>query len=74
MGVLSDGKRDSKHRAAAAEGLNMLGDPSAMPVLLQLAKTQFLTPGQEQGRDAGARRHQSNARGVRGHPVFAAHR
>ena len=44
MGVLSDGKRDSKHRAAAAEGLNMMGDPSAMPVLLQLAKTQFLTP------------------------------
>ncbi len=44
IGVLSDGKRDPKHRAAAAEGLNMLGDASAMPILLQMAKTPFLTP------------------------------
>ena len=44
LGVLSDGKRDPKHRAAAAEGLNMMGDMSALPVLFQIAKTPFLTP------------------------------
>ncbi|HMU37946.1 MAG TPA: HEAT repeat domain-containing protein [Pseudomonadota bacterium] len=44
LAILSDGKRDPKHRAAAAEGLNMLGDLSALPVLLSIAKTQFLTP------------------------------
>lgn len=42
--ILSDAKRDPKHRAAAAEGLNMLGDMSALPVLLSIAKTPFLTP------------------------------
>ena len=44
LAVLSDGKRDPKHRAAAAEGLNMLGDATAMPILLQMSKTPFLTP------------------------------
>lgn len=44
LAVLSDGKRDPKHRAAAAEGLNMLGDMSALPILLGIAKTPFLTP------------------------------
>jgi len=44
LSVLSDGKRDPKHRAAAAEGLNMMGDMSALPVLFQIAKTPFLTP------------------------------
>ncbi len=38
-GVLTDAKRDFKVRISAAEALNLLGDPSALPTLLQVAKT-----------------------------------
>jgi HEAT repeat protein len=39
VGVLTDAKRDYKVRISAAEALNFLGDPSALPALLQVAKT-----------------------------------
>jgi HEAT repeat protein len=38
-GVLTDAKRDYKVRISAAEALNLAGDPSALPTLLQVAKT-----------------------------------
>jgi HEAT repeat protein len=38
-GVLSDAKRDYKVRISAAEALNFAGDTSALPTLLQVAKT-----------------------------------
>jgi HEAT repeat protein len=39
VGVLTDGKRDYKVRISAAEALNFAGDPTALPALLQMAKT-----------------------------------
>ena len=39
VGVLTDAKRDFKVRISAAEALNFAGDPSALPALLQVAKT-----------------------------------
>jgi HEAT repeat protein len=36
---LTDAKRDYKVRISAAEALNFAGDPSALPALLQVAKT-----------------------------------
>lgn len=44
LGIMADGKRDPKHRAAAAEALNMLGTTDALPGLLAMAKTTFITP------------------------------
>lgn len=38
VGVLTDAKRDYKVRISAAEALNLLGDPSALPALLETAK------------------------------------
>jgi HEAT repeat protein len=38
-GVLTDAKRDFKVRISAAEALNLAGDPSSLPTLLQVAKT-----------------------------------
>ncbi|HEY1587215.1 MAG TPA: HEAT repeat domain-containing protein, partial [Polyangia bacterium] len=38
-GVLTDAKRDFKVRISAAEALNLAGDPTALPTLLQVAKT-----------------------------------
>lgn len=39
LAVLTDAKRDFKVRISAAEALNFAGDPSALPTLLQVAKT-----------------------------------
>jgi HEAT repeat protein len=39
VGVLTDAKRDYKVRISAAEALNFAGDPSALPAILQVAKT-----------------------------------
>ncbi|MCS6913316.1 MAG: HEAT repeat domain-containing protein [Myxococcales bacterium] len=44
IAVASDPKRHSKLRAAAATGLNFLGATEALPVLLQLAKTPYFNP------------------------------
>lgn len=44
LGIMGDTKRDPKHRAAAAEGLNMLGNLDALPGMLAMAKTSFITP------------------------------
>jgi HEAT repeat protein len=43
MGVADDAKRPPKHKAAAAEALNLAGDPAALPTLLRLAQTKFLS-------------------------------
>ena len=39
VGVLTDAKRDFKVRISAAEALNFAGDTSALPAILQVAKT-----------------------------------
>jgi len=39
VGVLTDAKRDYKVRISAAEALNFAGDTSALPAILQVAKT-----------------------------------
>src|SRR5262249_37338806 len=39
---LSDGKKDAKLRAAAAEALNAAGDPSPLPALLKIAGENFI--------------------------------
>lgn len=44
LGVMNDGKRDPKHRAAAGEALNMLGNIEALPGLVTMSKTSFITP------------------------------
>lgn len=46
-GALTDAKRDYKVRISAAEALNLAGDPSALPVLLQTAKTGDVVKGGE---------------------------
>lgn len=43
QGILNDPKRNNKHRAAAAEALNALGDTSALPSLLKIANEKFIT-------------------------------
>lgn len=43
LGILGDAKRHAKHRAAAAEGLNLLGVTEGLPQMFALAKTQYLT-------------------------------
>jgi len=44
LGILSDTKRPAKLRAAAAEGLNLLGATEALPAMLAAAKTQYVKP------------------------------
>jgi HEAT repeat protein len=47
VAVLTDGKRDFKVRISAAEALNLSGDASALPALLQVAKTGDVMKGGE---------------------------
>ena len=42
LAVLIDPKRHTKERSAAAEALNLVGDPSALPVLLKVAQGKFI--------------------------------
>lgn len=42
LGVLNDPKRHNKERSAAAQALNFLGDPSALPSLKKLADMKFI--------------------------------
>ena len=48
IGILSDGKRNAKHRAAAAEGLNLLSATDALPARLAAAKTNYISGKGEQ--------------------------
>ncbi len=48
IGILSDGKRNAKHRAAAAEGLNLLSATDALPAMLAAAKTNYISGKGEQ--------------------------
>jgi HEAT repeat protein len=43
LAVLNDPKRHTKERAAAAEALNALGDPGALPSLLKAAQGKFIS-------------------------------
>ena len=47
VAVLSDAKRDFKVRISAAEALNLAGDATALPALLQVAKTGDVVKGGE---------------------------
>jgi HEAT repeat protein len=47
LGVLTDAKRDYKVRISAAEALNLAGDLSALPTLLQVAKTGDVVKGKD---------------------------
>ncbi len=47
IGILSDGKRPAKLRAAAAEGLNLLGATEALPAILSAAKTPYVKNGKK---------------------------
>lgn len=47
LAVLNDAKRVPKHRAAAAEAMNILGATEGLPTMLALSKTQFLKPPKE---------------------------
>ncbi len=42
MSILNDAKQPAKLRAAAAEALNALGDPAALPSLLKVAGEKFI--------------------------------
>ncbi|MSP59910.1 MAG: HEAT repeat domain-containing protein [Myxococcales bacterium] len=42
LGILSDPKRATKHKSAAAEALNLAGDVSALPALLKVAQVKFI--------------------------------
>src|SRR5438552_1583915 len=42
LAIAGDKKHHYKERIAACEGLNMLGDPGALPTLLAAANSQFL--------------------------------
>ena len=42
LAILNDGKASNKLRAAAAEGLNLLGDSAALPSLLKIANEKFI--------------------------------
>jgi HEAT repeat protein len=46
-GILTDGKQDAKVRVAAAEALNLAGDPASLPALLNMAKSGFHVEGGE---------------------------
>jgi HEAT repeat protein len=47
VGVLTNAKGDAKDRVSAAEALNLMGDPSALPALLNMAKSGFAVVGGE---------------------------
>jgi HEAT repeat protein len=54
LSVLKDGKADPTERASAADGLYLSGDRRAVPTLLEIAKTGYVTQGGQKASDLRA--------------------
>ncbi len=54
LSVLKDGKADPTERASAADGLYLSGDRRAVPTLLEIAKSGYVTQGGQKASDLRA--------------------